>query len=540
MRPTRLELNESSTLPAPRWARLAAQFRRALARAEGGRRRGAGDRPLLQWARHYLPAHFVAPPSSMHIWLADALDRMVHQRGSKLNVLAPRGHAKSTLVTLAYVLREALEGREPLVAVVSYTQAQANAHLENIKLELRANRALAADYPAAAGAQPHCWRAGRIRLGNDVVVEALGTGQSLRGRRHRHHRPTLIICDDLESDRQVRSAWQRENLRRWFDGALMKAGSSSTNFVNVGTALARQCLAAELTGRGGWHSQTFRAIEAWPLELDLWDAWEAIYCDASRSDRSEAAADFYHARAAQMDAGAELLWPERDTLYALMCMRAEQGRAAFDREMQNAPHDSEHHEWSSEVFTGDIWFDQWPRHLVLRTLALDPSPGAHAARGDYSAFVLLGLGDDGLLYVEADLARRSTPQLVAHGVALYRRFRPDAMGIEANLWQQLLADLFEAEFERQGLLGIEPWLIHNRVGKPVRIRRLGPYLEQRRLRFLRGSQSTRLLVEQLRDFPQAEHDDGPDALEMAIRLASDLIDGRSDDDGLGQRLLLGG
>jgi hypothetical protein len=31
-------------------------------------------------------------------------------------------------------------------------------------------------------------------------------------------------------------------------------------------------------------------------------------------------------------------------------------------------------------------------------------------------------------------------------------------------------------------------------------------------------------VEQLKDFPNADHDDGPDALEVAIRLAADMLD----------------
>jgi hypothetical protein len=32
------------------------------------------------------------------------------------------------------------------------------------------------------------------------------------------------------------------------------------------------------------------------------------------------------------------------------------------------------------------------------------------------------------------------------------------------------------------------------------------------------------MVEQLRDFPNDDHDDGPDALEMAIRLAANMLD----------------
>lgn len=49
------------------------------------------------------------------------------------------------------------------------------------------------------------------------------------------------------------------------------------------------------------------------------------------------------------------------------------------------------------------------------------------------------------------------------------------------------------------------------------------------------SPGTRLLVDQLRQFPVGNHDDGPDALEMAIRLAAEMLRGVPND-GLGNRL----
>ena len=143
------------------------------------------------------------------------------------------------------------------------------------------------------------------------------------------------------------------------------------------------------------------------------------------------------------------------------------------------------------------------------------------------------------VYVEADLVRRPTPQIVADGVELYRKFRPDVFGIEANQFQELLHGQFEAEFRRQGILGGRPLPLENRANKQVRIRRLGPYLAGKRLRFKNDSPSTRLLVEQLKDFPAGDHDDGPDAAEMAIRLAAGLLQGRTVNDGLGSRLPVG-
>lgn len=172
-------------------------------------------------------------------------------------------------------------------------------------------------------------------------------------------------------------------------------------------------------------------------------------------------------------------------------------------------------------------------------MALDPSKGSDSRRGDYSALVWLGVDRRGLIYVEADLARRPTPEIVAAGIERFGLFRPDLFGVEVNQFQKLLAGEFENEFRRRGLLDARPAPIDNRVSKPVRIRRLGPYLASHRLRFKAESPSTRLLVEQLMEFPIADHDDGPDALEMAIRLAAELLGSQAADDGLGNRLPVG-
>jgi predicted phage terminase large subunit-like protein len=515
----------------------------------------------------------------------------------KINVIGPRGAAKSTLGTLAWPLRAALEGREPYIWIVSDTREQARAHLEHLKHELVENRRLARRYPRACGQGP-VWRSGSIVLPNGAMIEAFGAGQRLRGRRRHEHRPTLIVCDDLQNDQHVESATQRARSRAWFHGMLMKAGTPKTNVLNLATALHREALAMELDRTPGWTSRIFRAIESWPTNMALWEAWEAIYTEVrtgappasfnpepaatagiameprravaagsgSNEGRSTApsveavqvvgsargtevphnehtspaqlARAYYDAHRAEMDEGAVLLWPEFEDLYTLMCMRAEGGRTAFAREKQGSPISPELCEWPETYFGPQIWFDDWPKRLRVKTLALDPSKGHGSRHGDYSAYVVLGIDEGGVLHVEADMARRATPQMVADGVELYRRHRPDGFGVESNQFQELLAESFELEFRRQGVLGVRPWLLDNRVNKRVRIRRLGPHVAAGRMRFKRSSPSTQLLVNQLKDFPIGDHDDGPDALEMALRLAATLLDGAQPVDNLGSRLRL--
>ena len=162
------------------WADLALRLKADVAR----RMRSQNDvaDSLLDWGRNCLPQHFRRQPSGMHRWLSEQLDTMTLERGAKLNVIGPRGAAKSTVATLAHVLRVAVEGWEPYVWILSDTRQQACRHLENIKLELLQNEQLAAAYPGAVG-QGLVWRGNSIQLRNGVSIEAFGSGQGLRGRR---------------------------------------------------------------------------------------------------------------------------------------------------------------------------------------------------------------------------------------------------------------------------------------------------------------------------------------------------------------------
>jgi predicted phage terminase large subunit-like protein len=155
---------------------------------------------------------------------------------------------------------------------------------------------------------------------------------------------------------------------------------------------------------------------------------------------------------------------------------------------------------------------------VYRVQSLDPSKGADAKSGDYQAHVLLGLGRMGTMYAEAVLAREPIPQMIARALDLTAQSgfgRLDSLAVEDNDSLGLVFAGFREELRKQNRV-VPLEAVRNTQNKVVRVRYLGIYLARSGIRF-RNTRGTRMLVDQLRDFPRGTFDDGPDALELAVR-----------------------
>ena len=155
----------------------------------GGRGVGGEGLSPLEWNRKFLPQYFTHEPADFHLWLDRILQDLHRRRGARLTLIAPREAAKSTWITLAYVLRCIVERWESYVLILSDTGEQANKLLRDLRAELESSALLAECYPAAAGWIPHErtgrepglplhneWRDGALRVGNGVLIESLGRG----------------------------------------------------------------------------------------------------------------------------------------------------------------------------------------------------------------------------------------------------------------------------------------------------------------------------------------------------------------------------
>lgn len=454
----------------------------------------------------YFPHYLTKAPNRLHLHLFERLPQVVAepvkgQRGAREIKIAPRGSAKSTLVSQLFVLYCAILKKRRYVMIGMDVYEQAAIMVAAIKVELEENPRLAQDFPEAVG-QGRVWREGEIVLRNGAKIEGVGSKQKVRGRRNGPYRPDLFILDDIENDENVRSPDYRDKLEAWVLKAVLKCGPAdgSMDLLVVGTLLMHDAVLARLAKKPGWRVDKFASIIDWPERMDLWDEWEEVH----RNEGEEASDAFYAARRAEMDAGVALNWPEEQPLLMLMKERAE-SPAAFKSERQNDP--------VSETAAFQH-FTYWAQvsQKIIKFGALDPSLGKANKRADPSAILVGGFDrDNGTLDVIEASIRKRLPDVICEDVIAMQRIHDCTLWfVEAVQFQEFLRTEIMKRAVKAGVPlaahGITPF-----ADKRLRIERLQPPVAAGLIRF-HVSQKT--LIDQLEQWPDGQHDDGPDALEM--------------------------
>ncbi len=494
-------------------------------------RREIGAISPQAFAEVYLKNNCSAPYSRMHLKIFKKILRITKTRRAKIAIAAPRGHAKSTIVSLVYVLWCVLYQKEKLILIASNTTEQASILLKDIKHQLKNNLLLLSDFPEICrGTKPKPWRDNKIQLPNGAMICAYGAGQSPRGIKNDKDRPGLIICDDLENEEQAESEEQRDKLRSWFSATLLNTGHPDTNVIVIGTILNHNSLLANLVDceRGpGWDGKTYRAIEKFSDNPHLWEKWSEVF--RSRAEYRDktgptGAKEYFRFKKERMLAGTKVLWPEWESYHDLMVMRETEGDIFFQREKQNCPLDPRQcifkkenmHFWDDEFRDIQCLIDTVGKHGFFYG-ACDPSLG-RTVKADFTAIIIL-LKDNRtkILYIiAADLVHCTPDETIQRIVQYASIHKLTQFSVESNNFQQLMVDDLKRRLMGKGYNTTRINSIKHSSNKNARISGLETYVSQGFLRFNRKHQE---LLRQLIQFPMAKNDDGPDALEMAVSIA---------------------
>ncbi|MDD4957339.1 MAG: phage terminase large subunit [Candidatus Omnitrophica bacterium] len=462
------------------------------------------------------------------------LQKLKDNRGSKLAIAAPRESAKSTILTLQYVIYCVCYDLEKFILIVSNTSEQAATFLENIKSEIENNERLLEDFPEVCEnwkvPTPAKWQRKEIITKNGIKILALGASQQVRGLRNREIRPSLIIADDVENNDTCLNPEVMDKLQSALTNAVFKAGSAETNIVLIGTIHHYHSLLSQFTSQDaypGWRKQVYRAVVKWSDGPKRWERWTHIYNNRESYKGEygpEAAKQYFERYKSKMLKGTEVLWPERRSYYELMVMREQEGHVSFDAEMQNEPVNPK-----DCIFNLDdihFWDDKFENEEELLASfqgdalffgACDPSLGTSKRKGDFSAIITVAkdMKTKKMYVLDAHIDRLHPDKTIGvivkyHDLRGYKKFR-----VESNQFQALMLDDLRERIEaNEQRLGIEG--VNHTSHKYERIEALQPLIKSGTLQFSRRHIT---LLEQLKQYPKGRHDDGPDALEMAVTLA---------------------
>ena len=493
-------------------------------------RKEFAKKSLLAFAKTYFKHYCTLDFAPFQLELIKYLEESVSERGKQLAVAAPRGNAKSSLVSLIYVLWCACYKFESCIVIFSSTKDLSEKLLSHIKDELSSNAELIKDFPEVCVPPNPRWRKDEIITKNDVNIRISSQDHSIRGVRFRSHRPTLVLLDDVESTESTRSQEGREKILDWFSKVVLNLGSKTTNYIAVGTIIHFDSLLAKLTSKEreifpGFERKIYKSVIKWAKGQDLWDQWSRYYCskDFYNGKAGPAAAKkFFSENSKSMLEGTVVLWPEMESYYDLMIVREENGNFSFESEKQNEPKDPG--TLSLDMNTVEWWDkrfqvkDDLVTHLQGRMVtmgAVDPAIGK-GKNHDFSAIitVFVDRSNRDIYVIDADVGRWDLDTLVKRICLHNQTSRYSCFFYEANAAQAWLGDSIKKEPSN---IPIKP--ITNTRSKEGRIAKLMLLIQRGKVKL-----STRLteLNRQLSNYPNGAHDDAIDALAMLADMVDDV------------------
>jgi hypothetical protein len=317
----------------------------------------------------------------------------------------------------------------------------------------------------------------------------------------------FILCDDLQkAQEELDSELQRSKVWRWFFSDLinrltprgriccMMARRHPYDIIGM---LKEHSLLSDLPEDMRWHFVQFRALNngeaLWPQE------WSKERLEATQKDYELAG-----------------------NAYLFNCL--------YLGDAEDSPVGLE---WSGELFNG-IEYDALPPGVIakVRVCSLDPSKGKDAKSGDFAALVYLIVDTNGNVWVDdCRLVRQPGPELEASYMAWMAEHPCDISVIESDMDSGSMAAMITRRLMDSNRLA-DANKIYNLPSRGLgdkveRVRRdLSVLLCQKRLKVRRAGHY-KLLLSQCRAFsPHSKtHDDGPDAVSMAVRGAIKYLGG---------------
>lgn len=402
-------------------------------------------------------------------------------------ILVPRGHLKSSVITVAYSIQRLLRNPNERILIANQVWDKARDMLSEIKGFLNDKSELPKIFGTFVSDR---WRE------DDIVIRQRTTANKTPSvattgveaeQTSAHY--TVIFNDDLQGHQNSQTKEQREKVKRFRESEfdLLDPGCE---MLDIGTRYHLDDVYAHI------------------LEN------EKEYTDVMIRKVIENGRLIFPRKFSMKLVPGSKNWiasPDEQTFEYVNYLKKTKG-ASFYSQYMNDPVDEENQLFKRHYFQH---YSKRPERLFVG-MAMDPALSAKQD-GDYFAINIAGMDSEGDIYVLDTVRGLWTPsQAIENIFKTYLKWRPHAIGLETQGFQRTLKYALEAEMRKRKIFFPITELTHaSNQTKEFRIKALEPYYAAGKIKHAAWMTN---LEGELLSFPKGKHDDEIDALCMQLEI----------------------
>jgi len=434
-------------------------------------------------------------------------------------VCAPRGHSKSTTITIVYTLAAMLFRNRRYAIIVADTETQASLFLGQIKQILYDSQQIQTLFGLAVNDKGVVFEKDsetdiivKFADGEKFRIVAKGAEQKLRGMLWSGQRPDLILIDDLMNEELVANKDRRDKLRRWVYGSLIPCRSEKGIIRFVGTPMNLDDPLEALMPRENAKDTVVEDLKIWSKKKK--GMWRAVKYRAHNQDYSR------------------LLWPERKSKQFFEELRqefTEQGiPEVYACEYLCNPIDDSIRYFRKGDFLTMTEEDHKKNltYYITADLAI-----SEKERADYTAMVVGGMDSNGQLHIIHVVRERlAGDEIVAVLLSLQKIYNPLAVGIEDTQISKAIGPYLNRAMAESNTYMNVLMLKPHRQDKIQRARSIQARMRAGYVKFDKQADWWTVFEDECMSFPRAKHDDVVDALSYQGILIDLMTEGMTSDE----------
>ena len=330
----------------------------------------------------------------------------------KVNIVCPRGFAKTTIFDLAISIWLVCYKKSTFTLLGAKREDDATQFIDSIKGVFNKNKKIISNFGKLIDKKKFKVNASEIEFTNGCYLRAMGSGTSVRGANFKGIRPTVVIADDYQDDKDVLTDEGRQKKYDNWTKQIEKVGDTAvfrndkkikqaTKIISIGTIIHLDCLISRLSRNKSYYTVLKQAIILKEdqtvddiFDSELWRECKKLYFDDSLEDSMEVANIFYKKHKKEMQF--KVLWPEKWDCFIDLAIPYWENRSTFMSELMNDA-TSIGEKWFKSILTKTK--EEIEEHKFIKTmLCVDPA-STTKKKSDFTAMVVGSLATNGFKYM---------------------------------------------------------------------------------------------------------------------------------------------